>query len=109
MNDPELEALWKRVLDGWEQDRAHGAFLEHCQQSGQLAEAAARYRGMVGDRQRGELAKKRLEGVAVLAIAALEASRTPSSGGRRQTGAWLLVLFFVAASIALLAYLGLGR
>lgn len=109
MSDPALEALWKNVLDHWDEDRAHGAFLEHCQRGGQLAEAAARYRGMTGDRERGETAKKRLNGVAVLAVATLEASRTPEPHVKRQAGALVLVVFFVAATLALLAYLSLGR
>jgi hypothetical protein len=109
MNDSALEALWKNVLDHWDEDRAHGAFLELCQKTGKLAEAAARYRGMVGDRERGESARKRLQGVAVLAIATLEASRTPERSEKRQTGALVLVVFFVAASGAVLAYLSVGR
>jgi hypothetical protein len=109
VSDPALEALWKNALDRWDDDRAHGAFLEHCQRSGQLAEAAARYRGMTGDRDRCESAKKRLQGVAVLAMATLEASRTPERPARRQAGALILVIFFAAATLALLAYLTLSR
>lgn len=109
MSDPALEALWKNVLDHWDEDRAHGAFLEHCQQSGQLGEAAARYRGMTGDRERGESAKKRLQGVAILAMATLEAARSPDRAVKRQAGALVLVVFFAAATLALLAYLGMSR
>ena len=109
MIDPALEALWKNALDHWDDDRAHGVFLEHCQRSGQLAEAAARYRGMTGDRERGESAKKRLNGVAVLAMASLEAARAPERVVTRQPGALIMVLFFAAATLALLAYLSFSR
>ena len=109
MSDPALEALWKHVLDHWDEDKAHGAFLEYCQKQGQLGEAAARYRGMTGDRDRAEVAKKRLNGVAILAMATLEASRTPEPHVKRQMGSLVLVVFFAAATLALLAYLGLGR
>jgi hypothetical protein len=108
-SDPTLEALWKNALDHWDKDRAHGAFLEHCQSTGALAEAAARYRGMTGDRERSESARKRLAGVAVLAMASLEAARTPERTVNRQAGALILMVFFAAATLALLAYLSFSR
>ncbi len=43
MSDPTLEALWKNVVDNWDNDSAHAQFLQHCQSTEQLAEAAARY------------------------------------------------------------------
>ena len=107
--DPTLEDLWKKVLDEWDDDRVHGAFLEYCQTTDRLVEAAVRYRGMAGDRERAEAAKKRLQGVAILAMAKLESSRTARVPGRvgRVTG--LLVLaFFVAATAALLVHLNTG-
>jgi hypothetical protein len=58
MSDPTLEALWKNVLDNWENDAAHAQFLHHCQSAQNLAEAAARYAGMRGDRDRGAAAKE---------------------------------------------------
>jgi hypothetical protein len=76
MGDATLEALWKNVTDHWEDDAAHAVFLKHCQATEQLAEAAARYAGMRGDRDRSEVAKKRLEAVSVLATSSLIASRT---------------------------------
>ena len=83
MSDAAFEALWKNVLDHWDEDKAHGAFLEHCRHENQLAEAAARYRGMTGDRERGPSAQKRLQGVLVLAMAALESTRTAAPAKRR--------------------------
>ena len=52
MAEPAFEALWKSVLDHWDEDRTHRAFLDYCGATDQLAEAAARYRGMKGDRDR---------------------------------------------------------
>jgi len=102
--DAALEALWKNALDHWDDDRAHAAFLEHCQRTGQLAEAAARYRGMKGDRIRGPSAEKRLQGVATLAVLALEASRSsPRESGRSST-ALVLVVLFLAGTLALTVY-----
>ena len=70
-----LEALWKKVLDHWDDDAAHGKFLEYCQTSEQLAEAASRYAGMRGDRERSAAAQKKLEAVSLLATSSLLASK----------------------------------
>jgi hypothetical protein len=75
MADGTFEALWKNVVDRWDDDAAHAVFLQHCQMNEQLAEAAARYAGMRGDRDRGESARRRLDAVTVLATTALVASR----------------------------------
>ncbi len=81
MSDPTLEALWKNVVDHWDSDAAHGTFLQHCQSAEQLAEAAARYAGMRGDRERGPSAQKHLDAVAVLAASSLLAARTERTEG----------------------------
>jgi hypothetical protein len=75
MSDPTLETLWKNVVDNWNNDAAHATFLQHCQSTEQLAEAAARYAGMRGDRDRSESAKKRLDAVTLLATTSLLSSR----------------------------------
>ncbi len=109
MGDPAFEALWKNVLDRWDEERAHGAFLEHCQATDQLAEAAARYRGMKGDRERGAVAEKRLGGIAIVALAKLEATRSRPRAPASRTGALLLATAFGLATIGLLAYLLLSH
>ena len=101
MTDPALDALWKRVLDDWESDRLHGAFIEHCQATGNLLEAAVRYRGMAGDHARGASADKRLKGIALLAIAGLESERSPDPRGASDATRIVLILFFIAATAAL--------
>lgn len=102
--DPVLEALWKRVVDGWDDDAAHRTFLEHCAEEDRLPEAAARYRGMKGDRDRGPAAEKRLAAVAALAVAKLESTRTSAPAARRDAGKLLLIVLFVAGTIALLVH-----
>ena len=100
-----LEALWKNTLDHWDNDAAHRAFLDHCQSNDLLAEAAMRYRGMTGDRDRGPSAEHRLKGVLALALSKLEVSRTEPKAA---SGIWtkmLLIAFFLAGSAVLLAYL----
>jgi hypothetical protein len=105
MVEPAFEALWKNVLDRWDEERAHGAFLEHCRATDQLAEAAARYRGMKGDRERGAVAEKRLAGVAIVALAKLESTRSRPHRSGSRTGALVLATAFGLAAVGLLAYL----
>lgn len=104
MTDPVLEALWKRAVDQWHEDAPHHAFLEHCQNTDQLAEAAARYSGMAGDHERGESAKKRLAAITVLALAKIESLRA-SAPAESHRGQWLLIAAFIVASAILLTYL----
>ena len=105
MADAVLEALWKNVLDRWDDDAVHGSFIDHCQQSDQLVEAAVRYRGMAGDRERGQQAQKRLNAIAALAMARLEGLRSGEKREPTRVAAYLLIAMFVAATIGLLAYL----
>ena len=104
MADAAFEALWKSVLDRWDDARTHAAFLEFCRTSDQLAEAAARYRGMKGDRDRSEVAVKRLAGIAIVALAKLEATRSPAPRPRN-IGNLLLAAAFGLAAVGLVAYL----
>jgi hypothetical protein len=105
MADAAFEALWKSVLDRWQDERAHGAFLEYCQSTDQLAEAAARYRGMKGDRDRSAVAEKRLAAIVIVALAKLQASRSPAARPGRRVGSLILVGCFGLAAVGLLAYL----
>jgi hypothetical protein len=104
-----LETLWKHVLDHWDEEAAHRAFLEHCNQANLLVEAAVRYRGMKGDHARGALAEQKLTAIRALALSRLAAARTPErrrSGGRGMS--YLLIAIFVIGTIGLLAYLKPG-
>ena len=103
--DPVLEALWKKVLENWNDDAAHRAFIDYCQTQDRLVEAAVRYRGMKGDHERGASAEKRLGAITVLAMTKLEALRSPDRRGRNRSLAYVLIAVFIAATIGLLAYL----
>ncbi len=106
--DPGLESLWKHTLDHWDDEKAHAAFLQHCQTANQLAEAAVRYRGMTGDRTRAEVAEKKLKSVAVLAMAQLETQRsTGAPKGRLQLFTFLAFLLLLATMIGLFVAYGL--
>ena len=109
LSDPAVEALWKNALDHWDEEKAHVAFIEACRESGRLAEAATRYRGMSGDRDRGPEAEKRLKGVLVIAMAQLEVVRTPEPVTKRRAGTVATLVLLVAGTIGLLVYLGIVR
>jgi hypothetical protein len=103
--DPALDALWKHVLDNWQNAAAHRAFLDHCQRSDALVEAAVRYRGMKGDHERGASAEKHLNAVLMLAMSRLEVAR---SEPRASSGNWpklVLIGFFSLGSLLILLYL----
>ncbi len=89
MLDEGRESLWKQVVTRWDDPTTHGAFLEYCQRTGGLSDAAARYRGMSGDHERGEEARRRLTGVVILATQALEVTRSPPIRG---VPTWMTVL-----------------
>ncbi|MEZ4223566.1 MAG: hypothetical protein R3B13_21640 [Polyangiaceae bacterium] len=107
--DPTLDALWRQVVADWDNDKSHAAYLEMCNAKNRLAEAAARYRGMAGDRERGASAEKRLQAVLALALAQLELLRSPPPEAQRRFGGVALTLFFVGGILLILAYLGLHR
>ncbi len=102
--DQALEALWKRVLDAWEDDATHNAFLEYCRSRDQLVEAAVRYRGMAGDHARAATAEKKLKAVALLAMTKLEVSRSEPPASGRHSSAYALIAFFLLATMGLVAY-----
>ena len=101
--DPALDALWKNVLDHWDDDKAHTAFLEHCRHQDQLVEAAVRYRGMAGDRARSEIAERRLKAVAILAMTKLESGRSTTPEARSQLSNVALIALFLLLTVAVLA------
>jgi hypothetical protein len=75
--DAVLEALWKRVLEAWEDEKAHGALIDHAMRERRLPEAAGRYRTLVDDPERGALAKKKLDAIVLAATQMLMALKTP--------------------------------
>ncbi|MGA3119800.1 MAG: hypothetical protein ABSF69_03425 [Polyangiaceae bacterium] len=75
--DPVLDALWQRVLAAWEEDKAHGALLDHALHTESLPEIARRYRALVDDPQKGRGAKKKVDAIVVAATHLLLSTRTP--------------------------------
>ena len=71
-----LDALWSGVINDWEDDSRHTKFLDHARIAGALPEAARRYGRIKEDPERGDLAKRRLAAIALLATNDLYATRT---------------------------------
>lgn len=102
MTDAVLEALWAKVIENFDDDAAHQRFLEHCRQSGQLLEAATRYRAHKADTNDAEI-DKRLSAIAIYAMAELESKRAEPKGRNPLAllATALVVAFFFAAIIGL--------
>lgn len=87
------EALWERVAADWTAEGPHRAFLEHCTRADLLPEAARRYREAKEANEADEalraLFDRRLAAIATLAIASLDARRTPPRPPRSR--AWLIL------------------
>jgi hypothetical protein len=75
--DPLLEALWKRVLEAWDDEKTHAALIEHAVREQQLPEIAGRYRALSDDPERGEVAKKKLDAIVLAATHMLMSMKTP--------------------------------
>lgn len=103
---PDVEALWKRTIDDWENEKVHGALLEYCDRTNQLVEAAVRYRGMSADRDRSERAEKQLKAISVLALARLEATRTSRKQANRHATRIVAFVLLLAALAATLIRMG---
>jgi hypothetical protein len=75
--DAVLEALWRRALEAWDDEKVHVALLEHALRSQALPEIAGRYRALLGDAARANVAQKRLDAIVVAATQMLMATKTP--------------------------------
>jgi hypothetical protein len=103
-----FEALWKKVLADFDGDEAHGAFVQHAQRADLLPEAAKRYRlyreQLEQEAKADKLEKidKRLGGIAMLAMAQLDASKTePTPSNWRRIFTLVVALMTIAAIVGL--------
>jgi len=75
--DAGFEALWQRVLDGWDDDKPHAALLEFALRTEQLPEVAGRYRKLKEDPTKAERAQKRLDAIVLAATQLMMSMKTP--------------------------------
>ncbi|MGD0526475.1 MAG: hypothetical protein ABSE49_15110 [Polyangiaceae bacterium] len=100
--DAVLEALWKRVVEAWDDEKTHGALIEHAMREQRLPEVAGRYRALADDPEKGAVAKKKLDAVVLAATQMLLAMKTPKPGKVPVS----ITLTAFAVSALLLAWLG---
>lgn len=75
--DAVFEALWRRTLEAWDDDKPHTAILEHALKSEKLPDLAGRYRTLKDDPEKGVRAQKKIDGIIIAATQMLMATKTP--------------------------------
>lgn len=100
--DPILDALWKRVLDAWDDEKTHAALIEHGVREQRLPEIAGRYRALAEDPEKGAVAKKKLDAIVVAATQMLMAMKTPNPGTKVP---WQITLSAFGVCAVLLGWL----
>ena len=98
-----FELLWSKVLESWDDDKVHTAFLELARATLRLPEAGARYRAIKeNDPERAAVAEQKLAQLMVLALTMLQNAREsfPKGPPRWVTSlACAVVAVFVAVLI----------
>jgi hypothetical protein len=111
--DPILEAMWKQVLDDWDDDARHAKLVGFGQEHSRLGEVASLYKTAAhpdGSPYRLSSvqiddAKKRLNGITMLAVMTLEAGKSEPGKPKGVTAIRLLAALLLVAAIASAAYL----
>ena len=75
--DVVFQALWKRVIEAWDDDKPHQAALSYAISNEMLPEIAGRYRKLMDDPEKSARAKKKLDGIVLAATQMLMATKTP--------------------------------
>lgn len=75
--DAVFQALWKRVIEAWDDDKPHQAALSYAIEKQMLPEIAGRYRKLSEDPEKSARAKKKLDGIVIAATQMLLATKTP--------------------------------
>ncbi|MEO7097230.1 MAG: hypothetical protein ABI175_28475 [Polyangiales bacterium] len=84
-----FDALWSGVVNDWPSDDRHLKLIEHARSAGALLEAAKRYGALKDDAERGEMARKRLSTIALLATQELLATK---SDPKPRTPVWVVAV-----------------
>ena len=77
--DALFEALWTKVVDAWDDDKAHAAILDYAVRAEKLPDLAGRYRAQKDDPAKGEKATKRLDAIIVAATQMMMSMKTPAN------------------------------
>ena len=106
MTDLGVDLLWKKLIDDWDNDAAHRALLEHCNEADLLVEAALRYRGVMHDERYQPKADEQLERSTALAMATIEVRRTTPEVAQKEAAKILVSFVFLAMAAAIFVSIG---
>jgi hypothetical protein len=102
--EPILDALWKRALEAWDDDKPHHALLEYALRAQKLPEVAGRYRAIKdNDPEKSARAQKKIDAIVIAATQMLMAMKSPPD--RYKPSPTITALFY-AVSLVLVAWLG---
>ena len=79
LGDPDVlfDALWKRVIEQWDDDKPHQAILKFSIDNQRLPDLAGRYRKLKDDPAKEARAQKKIDGIVVAATQMLMGMKTP--------------------------------
>jgi hypothetical protein len=75
--DAIFNALWRRVIEAWDDDKPHQAALGYAIEHEMLPEIAGRYRALLDDPEKAPRAKKKIDGIVIAATQMLMSTKTP--------------------------------
>jgi hypothetical protein len=75
--DPLLEALWTRVMEAWNDEKAHAALLAYASRARLLPDIAGRYRERSLDPQHAATAKRQLDAIVESATVSMLSMKMP--------------------------------
>lgn len=107
--DPIFESLWSRVLEAWDDDKAHAALLDYALRNERLPVAAGRYRALKDDPDKAARAQKKLDGIVVAATQMMLALKTPPARTKVPWQITLVAFVIMAFILTMIAYGMLGR
>jgi hypothetical protein len=74
--DAAFEALWARVLEGWNDEKTHDAALSYALATEHLPDLGGRYRALLDDADKQALAKRKIDRIVGAATQLLMATKT---------------------------------
>lgn len=75
--DVVFDALWKRVVENWDDDKPHQAILKFAIDTERMPDLAGRYRKLRDDPDRAARAQKKIDGIVIAATQMLMSMKTP--------------------------------
>ncbi len=106
--DVVFQKLWARVLEAWDDDKPHQLALTYAIEREMLPEIAGRYRKLLDDPEKGERAKKKINGIVVAATQLLMATKTAPQPKVPWTWTASAAVFMIVV-LSFLAYKILGH